>query len=963
MSNIKIYNYNNYANRIVKRSETLSGYGIPVHTENNVNFIPGDEVYTVMIAGTTNYNGSGNYVIECDANNNILTRWFIVDNVRTRNGQYELTLKRDVLADNYNDVLRAVTYIEKATITDPSDPLLFNKETLNVNQIKQKEIPLKDETECGWVVGYVAHNYAGGPVESNVVVNSSPDITVNNLQSWAYWNSVQSNNSYTYKSSALGDNILDVKIKWGYTYVYGGTDPDEEYMLSTISLNPTSYLGTNVVNSSYTQPTWWNDHGIYAGWFHTNYSDLPVDKCEAFASTLKGDTLRSYINDTIGNNITLVSEHDINQLKMLDGRSILDSSTNILYKIELVELSNAKPVDVTRSTTEGSTLLDYIDSNLSSEFSGTCTNLDVSVRVSSPAYALKLTQQVIKTKVNIKTEANRYHLEDSPYDMFCIPYSDDISIFDGNDTFKCSKSVALSMGVAIAETQSSTAIYDLQILPYCPARDVVATSNNPKVLLDVSKGNYDLIKNGDTKLSAVIWCRQSTFKVDINQRLELPEHLYCNSEEIDLLPDEYIDLRTPLSLNSFDITDSHWTVGQEYGITAIEHGIYTDSLKVTHIKYLEGNEIEIVDEYMACRFIFKYMGGDGTNNTVTIKDANGNIIETYNNNSYANLDEYIVIQIVNKDGSAGASGLGYGYPLERIFAYSYFYKSGPSALDLKINNECNMYRLCSPNYASAFEFSVAKSRGVEGFIAECTYKPFNPYIHVTPKLKGLYGENYVNIDDARGLICAGDFSLPALSNAWANYELQNKNYEAMFNRQIENLDVNNSIARTQALWSIGAGTLQGGISGATAGGMAGGAWGAVAGAAVGTVGSLAGGIADYSLLKKQQEENRDFTIDMHEYSLQNIKAIPSTITKTSALTYNTRLWPFVEVYTCTDKELSAFIDILKYKGMSVLRVGNIEEFKVQGEYTFVKGQIIRSNIVDGHVSQEVYNEINKGVFI
>ena len=55
--------------------------------------------------------------------------------------------------------------------------------------------------------------------------------------------------------------------------------------------------------------------------------------------------------------------------------------------------------------------------------------------------------------------------------------------------------------------------------------------------------------------------------------------------------------------------------------------------------------------------------------------------------------------------------------------------------------------------------------------------------------------------------------------------------------------------------------------------------------------------------------------------------------------------------------------MLKYKGMSVLRIGNIEEFKVANEYNFIKGQMIRSNIVDGHTAQEVYNEINKGVFI
>lgn len=82
-----------------------------------------------------------------------------------------------------------------------------------------------------------------------------------------------------------------------------------------------------------------------------------------------------------------------------------------------------------------------------------------------------------------------------------------------------------------------------------------------------------------------------------------------------------------------------------------------------------------------------------------------------------------------------------------------------------------MYRLCSGNYQGVFEFSAAKSYGVTSFHIDCTFKPFNPYIHVTPNLGGLYGTNYSTFKDARGLICGGDFSLAQLNNAWANYEL------------------------------------------------------------------------------------------------------------------------------------------------------------------------------------------------
>ena len=47
------------------------------------------------------------------------------------------------------------------------------------------------------------------------------------------------------------------------------------------------------------------------------------------------------------------------------------------------------------------------------------------------------------------------------------------------------------------------------------------------------------------------------------------------------------------------------------------------------------------------------------------------------------------------------------------------------------------------------------NQGIDSFDIECTYKPYNPYIHISPNYKGLYGKDF---DDIRGLICGGDFS-------------------------------------------------------------------------------------------------------------------------------------------------------------------------------------------------------------
>ena len=282
-------------------------------------------------------------------------------------------------------------------------------------------------------------------------------------------------------------------------------------------------------------------------------------------------------------------------------------------------------------------------------------------------------------------------------------------------------------------------------------------------------------------------------------------------------------------------------------------------------------------------------------------------------------------------------------------------------VDYKIENECDMYRLCSPNYASVFEFNAAKNNGVEGYNVRYTYKPYQPFISVAPKFGRLYGKDF---KDNRGLILAGDFSLPIVKDAWINYQLQNKNYQLAFDRQIENMEVNYDWQRKQGIANAITGTIQGGTTGAMAGGMMGGATGAVIGAVVGTAGSLAGGIMDVTMQQALHNEAIDYARDNFGYQLGNIKALPNTLNKVSSIVANSKLFPFVEYYTCTDEEKKALDDKLKYNGMTIGRIGHILDFKHPDTQTYIKGQIIRlEGEFDTHTANEIANEFMKGWYI
>ena len=290
-----------------------------------------------------------------------------------------------------------------------------------------------------------------------------------------------------------------------------------------------------------------------------------------------------------------------------------------------------------------------------------------------------------------------------------------------------------------------------------------------------------------------------------------------------------------------------------------------------------------------------------------------------------------------------------------------FLKYPIEIMDYKLENECDMYRLCSPNYASAFEFNPTKNDGVEGYNVRYTYKPYQPFINVAPKFNRLYGKDF---KDNRGLILAGDFSLPIVRDAWVNYQLQNKNYQLAFDRQIENMEVGFRQQNIQSVVGTVVGTLQGGVTGAAAGGMVGGVPGAIAGGVVGTAGSLAGGIADINMQKEMQREAVDFSRDNFGFQLGNIKALPNTLNKVSSIVANNKLFPFVEYYTCTGEERKALEDKLKYNGMTIGRIGKIEDFLHPDAQTYVKGQLIRlEGNYEAHTANEIANEFMKGWYI
>ena len=279
----------------------------------------------------------------------------------------------------------------------------------------------------------------------------------------------------------------------------------------------------------------------------------------------------------------------------------------------------------------------------------------------------------------------------------------------------------------------------------------------------------------------------------------------------------------------------------------------------------------------------------------------------------------------------------------------------------KIENQCDKYRLISPNYNGEFEFNAAKNAGINGINIDFTYLPYQPYIHVNPVFNELYGQNF---NDARGLICGGDFSITYLNDKWASYKLQNKNYQNIFDREVQNMETNRKYQRVQEITSAATGAL-------SSGAMAGIATGNVfAGIGAGMASGL-GGIADVAISDKLYNEALDYKKDLFGYQLDNIRALPSSIAKTTGYTANNKLFPQLVYYTCTEREKRAVANKIAYNGMSVGVIGLISDYIYNSwsyeditDKGYIKAQIIRlENIADDtHLLNAISEELYKGVY-
>ena len=811
--NLYLYKFNNYYNRIVKRHDTIEQYNNDSSANLlgevlNTNFNPNDGISAEHLINYDEWLNDGimpDYMIAINPSTGaIASRWYVMEGKRTRAEQYHLTIYRDVIAEYWDEIVNAPCYVEKGFVYR-DDPAIFNTEDMTFNQIKQSQNYLRDESKCQWIVGYIPKNINNLNVSLDYkkpFVQLELD-SIEEFEGYQYLNQtfIESCNKFTvnmnYNINNTGEGLSPV-FALHKDYIEADTNFASLYAQSEKKVLG-YHTGRNPRNGF---------GGLYQGPYNNNPEEIvhklygsahPVDCAEAFiAASNAYVNVPSWLDDYVDSYIKVGQRHYRVVKHTNPGRNYQKSVVNV------PELTEAINLLMTNTEIDGAYPF--------KEMTYPVASLQVMANVNEVSYTL---ESFILDFVLSIDDDNRGRCIDSPYDMWCMPYSDTIQVITDELTYTCSKEFAMQVASQFSAALGSDNVYDVQLLPYCPVRQLINSDGNvfakgwPVSYIEDIGGNF---------ISSIIWCPRSSGTFQIEYEVDYPE----------------------------------------------------------------------------------------------------------------------------------------------------------DSISFKIDNQCDMYRLTSPTDGSSFEFSITKNGGLRGFNVYYTYKPVQPFIQISPIFAGLYNKTFNQ--DKRGLILRGDFSLAQTSSAWANYKSQNANYQDIFNRQLENIEVNNELALTQAQYSGSLGVLGGAASGAGAGAIIGSvvpgigtAIGAGIGAVVGGVASALGAVKDVSMLKEQQAETIDYTKDQFAANLQTIKARPNTLTKVSAFDIQCSPFPLLEHYSCTKTERDAFINKLTYNGMTVMRIGKLKDFlnPNKAQYQYIKGKIIRLESLgeEFHMISTIAEEINKGVFV
>lgn len=278
----------------------------------------------------------------------------------------------------------------------------------------------------------------------------------------------------------------------------------------------------------------------------------------------------------------------------------------------------------------------------------------------------------------------------------------------------------------------------------------------------------------------------------------------------------------------------------------------------------------------------------------------------------------------------------------------------------KVQSETTLLRLCSMDGSSSININGAKNLGLSKLRVNCRYAPYQSYISLQPQWSMFYGAE-IGLKDTRGLNIVSSNTVTRTSEAWRDYILQNQNYQAIFDRQIQSMDTQFDIQAGKAVRDMVFGVVDTVIS-----------------ATASKKGSDAALTSVRGLMNLQQQafayddmvssykDKKGLSVDMFNLQNGNIKARADTLSKVNAMSpiYNT--WPYIEIYTTTPEEKTALTTYITEFSMNIgAMTSQLSAYVTNNPNTrkFIQADIIRmSGKMDAHLAEEIRSLISEGVY-
>lgn len=278
----------------------------------------------------------------------------------------------------------------------------------------------------------------------------------------------------------------------------------------------------------------------------------------------------------------------------------------------------------------------------------------------------------------------------------------------------------------------------------------------------------------------------------------------------------------------------------------------------------------------------------------------------------------------------------------------------------KVQSETTLLRLCSMDGSSSININGAKNLGLSKIRVNCRYAPYQSYISLQPQWSKFYGAE-IGLKDTRGLNIVSSNTVTRTSEAWRDYILQNQNYQAIFDRQIQSMDTQFDIQAGKAVRDMVFGLVNTVISATTSGSGGDAALTSVRG----LMNLQQQGFA-YDDMVSSYKDKKGLSVDMFNLQNGNIKARADTLSKVNAMSpiYNT--WPYIEIYTTTPEEKTALTTYITEFSMNIgAMTSQLSAYVINNPNTrkFIQADIIRmSGKMDSHLAEEIRRLISEGVY-